>query len=143
MKNLRTTLTIGGVLLVAVTLAGCGGSSSNPASPTPAAVPAIPSTAPTTPTSAPATADVVITIVGMNGANSYSPNPATVKVGQTVAWRNADNAAHTSTANGGAFNTGTIAPGATSTPITMTAAGAFPYLCVIHPSMTGTLTVVQ
>jgi plastocyanin len=86
---------------------------------------------------------MVITITGMNGSNSYSPNPATVQVGQTVAWRNADSLPHTATADGGAFDTGTIAPGATSSPITMSTAGSLPYHCAIHPSMVGTLTVTQ
>ncbi len=125
--NSRMTLTIGGLLLVAATLGGCGGSNGymSPASPTPAA------------------SDVVITIVGMNGSLSFSPNPATVKVGQTVAWKNADSLSHTSTADAGAFNTGTLAAGATSSPITMATAGTFPYHCAIHSSMTGTLTVTQ
>ena len=135
--NSRLTLTIGGVLLVAATVAGCGsngmGSSYSPTSPTPT------STAP----SAPA-ANVTITIVGMNGSNSYSPNPGTVQVGQTVAWRNADSLPHTATADAGGFNTGTIAAGATSSPITMTTAGSFPYHCTIHGfAMAGTLTVTQ
>lgn len=128
--NPRMTLTIAGLLLVAATLGGCGGSNGymSPASPTP------------TPT--PAASDVVITIVGMNGSLSYSPNPATVRVGQTVAWKNADSLAHTATADAGTFNTSTLAAGATSSPITMTTAGTFTYHCAIHGSMTGTLTVV-
>lgn len=88
-------------------------------------------------------ADVTIQIIANNGAMSFSPNPATVTVGQTVAWRNTQSQTHTATANGGAFNTGNIAPGATSAPDSMTATGAFPYRCSIHPSMTGTLQVNQ
>jgi len=127
--NSRMTLTIGGLLLVAAALGGCGSNGSmSPVSPTPT----------------PAASDVVITIVGMNGSLSYSPNPATVKVGQTVAWKNADSLAHTATADAGTFDTGTLAAGATSSPITMTTAGTFPYHCAIHgSSMTGTLTVTQ
>ena len=89
------------------------------------------------------TADVTITINGMNGNQSFSPDPSTAKVGQTVAWRNADSITHTASADSGAFNTGNIAPGATSSPITMTAAGSFGYHCQIHPSMVGTLNVTQ
>lgn len=92
-------------------------------------------------TAPPATADVTIEIVANNGASSYSPSPRVVTVGQTVVWHNADSMSHTATADGGAFNTGSVAPGATSDPITMTTAGAFPYHCSIHPSMTGALTV--
>ena len=77
----------------------------------------------------------------MNGSQSFSPNPATVKVGQTVAWKNADAITHTATANGGAFNTGNIAAGATSSPVMMSTAGSFDYHCSIHPTMVGTLTV--
>jgi plastocyanin len=136
--NSRLTLTIGGVLLIAATVAGCGGSGmgsnyATPASPTPTS---------TAPASTPA--NVTITIVGMDGSNSYSPNPGAVKVGQTVAWRNADSLPHTATADAGGFNTGTIAAGATSSPITMTTAGSFPYHCTIHGfAMAGTLTVTQ
>jgi len=139
--NARMTLTIGVVLLVAATAAGCGNggmgnSYSGPASPTPVSAP---------PASAPLTAaSVTITIVGMSGSNSYAPNPATVKVGQSIAWRNADALPHTATADGSAFDTGTLAAGATSSPITMNTVGSFPYHCTIHGfTMVGTLTVTQ
>jgi len=115
-------------------LTGCGGSSSNPMSPTPPVGGG---------GGGGGAANVTITINGMAGAQSFSPSPGSVKVGQTVAWRNGDSVAHTATADGGAFNTGTIAPGATSSPVTMSAAGSFAYHCSIHPSMVGILTVTQ
>lgn len=130
---MRFTLLGGaGLALVAATaMFGCGGSSM--------------ATTPTSPSGTPAgttvTADVTITINGMNGSNSFSPNPGTLKAGQTVAWRNADSTSHTATADNGGFNTGTIAPGATSSPITMSAAGTISYHCSIHPSMVGSLSV--
>lgn len=93
------------------------------------------------PTVPPVTADVTIEIVANSGATSFSPSPRTVTVGQTVSWHNALGATHTATADGGGFNTGSIAAGATSTPITMSTAGTFAYHCSIHPSMVGTLTV--
>jgi len=96
-----------------------------------------PNPSPSTPT----TATLVITIVGVNASLSYSPNPANARVGQRVVWRNADAMTHTATANAGSFDTGFLAPGASSTPITMGAAGSFPYLCTIHPGMVGTLVV--
>lgn len=80
-------------------------------------------------------------IVGDNGANSYNPNPTTVKVGQSVAWHNGDTTAHDSTQDTGKFGTGTINAGATSTPITMSTAGTFTYHCTIHPGMVGTVVV--
>ena len=107
----------------------CGSSSSSPTS---------------TPTPAPGTggtggADVTITINGMNGANSYTANPATVKVGQTVSWHNADTIAHTATGSG--FDTGAIGAGGTSAPITFSSAATISYHCSFHPSMVGTLNV--
>ena len=88
-------------------------------------------------------ADVTITIVGMNGNQSFSPNPATVTAGQTVAWRNADSITHNVAADNGSFSTGNIAPGTTSAPIMMSTAGSFGYHCQIHPTMVGTLNVGQ
>jgi plastocyanin len=145
----RTPLTIGTLILVASTFVACGGGSSNSVSPTaPTATPAAPTT-PSTPTTqtpappptTPAAADVVIMINSMSGAQSYSPAAVTVNVGQTVAWMNMDTVAHTATADGGAFDTGTVEPGATSAVITMATAGSFNYHCAIHPSMTGSVTV--
>jgi plastocyanin len=85
---------------------------------------------------------VLITIVGIAGSMSYDPNPATVRVGQTVAWRNADSIPHTSSQVGtGGFDTGTVAGGATSQPIRMTAPGSLDYFCRIHPSMVARIDV--
>jgi plastocyanin len=87
-------------------------------------------------------ADVTITITGMNAAQSFSPDPGAITQGQTVSWHNADTVAHTATSTiAGGFDTGEIPPGGTSTPITMATAGTFTYACMIHPSMTGTLTI--
>jgi plastocyanin len=63
-----------------------------------------------------------------------------VKVGTTVTWSNGDAVGHTVTADGGAFDSGTIAPG-TSFSRRFGSAGTFAYHCKIHPSMTGTITV--
>jgi plastocyanin len=119
-------------LAAGLLMSGCGGGSSYGSSPT-----SMPTVAP----NPPAAADVVITITGINGGMSFSPSPATMKAGQTVAWKNSGGTTHTATADGGAFDTGAIADGATSAPITMSTAGTFTYHCTFHPSMVGTLTV--
>jgi len=92
------------------------------------------------PVAPPTGADVTINIVADMGSTAFG-GTTTVTVGQTVSWHNTRGTTHTSTANGGAWNTGNIAAGATSTPIQMNTAGSFPYECSIHPTMTGTLTV--
>jgi plastocyanin len=71
---------------------------------------------------------------------AYTPNPITVSVGGTVTWTNNDSTSHTSTANGGAWNSGSMAPGGKFS-ITFSSAGSFPYHCSIHPGMVGTVTV--
>jgi plastocyanin len=113
------------VIAIALTAAACGSDSTTPSTP---------STPSTTP-------DVTINIQGNNGAQSFAPNPATARVGQTVAWMNADTITHTATQDGGSFQTGNIAAGTTSTPIMMSSAGTFTYHCSIHPGMVGTLAV--
>jgi plastocyanin len=126
-------LALAGILLCGMAAWSCGSNNgSGTTTPTPIPVPG---------GGGGGSADVTITILGMNGAQSYSPNPATVRVGQTVAWHNGDAVAHTATADSGAFSTGSIAPGATSAPITMATAGTLAYHCQIHPSMTGTVSV--
>jgi len=123
-----------GILAVAAgltVLVACGGSGYG-SSPTPMPTPTVPgSTA----------ADVMITINGLLGSQSYSPSPAQAKVGQTVAWRNADSITHTATGNG--FDTGSIAPGQTSMPVTFSTPGSVDYHCSFHPTMLGTLSVTQ
>jgi plastocyanin len=64
----------------------------------------------------------------------------TTTVGSTVRWVNNDNLTHTSTADGGAFNSGNIAPGAQFN-FTFQSAGTFTYRCSIHPNMVATVTV--
>jgi plastocyanin len=113
---------------------GGGGGSTPPA-------PGTPTTTTTTVPPATGTADLVISILGDQGGMSFSPATATLRVGQTVAWRNDDTDLHTATQDGGRFNTGNITRGATSAPIAMSAAGAFPYHCALHPGMVGSLTV--
>src|SRR5258705_12815823 len=74
-------------------------------------------------------ADITISIVGQAGANSYSPATQNVTAGQTVAWRNNDSMTHTATQTGGGLTTGKIAPGATSSPATISTPGATNYEC--------------
>jgi plastocyanin len=63
-------------------------------------------------------------------------------VGQQIVWHNLDSITHWMKQDaGGGFDTGQIAPGSTSAPITLGAAGTFGYHCNIHPSMVGTLDV--
>jgi len=73
-------------------------------------------------------------------STAYNPNPVAITVGGTVIWTNNDTVAHTSTADGGAWNSGSIAAGGTFSR-TFSTAGTFAYHCAIHPGMIGTVTV--
>jgi aldose sugar dehydrogenase len=56
-------------------------------------------------------------ILGINGDNSYSPNPITIEEGQTITWYNGDTISHTVTSGqdnvddaGGAFDSDSTIP---------------------------------
>ena len=97
---------------------------------------------PTGPTNTPPPAGAItIDVVGINGAQSFSPNPATVPAGQVVVWHNIDRETHRIVMNDRQLDTGNIAPGAFSEPMTLGAPG--PYHCSIHPEMVGTIVANQ
>jgi plastocyanin len=113
--------------LAALTLcaAACGSAYGSSSPSGPSGTPALPAGA------------ITINVVGINGAQSFSPNPATVPAGQVVVWHNIDRDTHRVVLNGGQLDTGNIAPGAFSQPMTLGAPGG--YHCSIHPEMVGTL----
>jgi plastocyanin len=97
------------------------------------------SSSPSAPTVA---ADVTISMVGDRGNQSFAPSPTTMRVGQSVAWKNNDSTVHNALEDvGERFASGNVNPGATSAPKTMSAAGTFTYHCTIHPGMVGQLIV--
>ncbi len=128
---MRTTLrSVRTACLLAVAAAACGGSGDDgsPTSPSPA--PGGPSAA------------VTISIVASGGANSFTPNPASMGQTPTVSFRNSDGELHRIVANDGSFDTGNINPGASSPSITVSAAGTN-YHCTLHPAMIGAIGAAQ
>ena len=81
---------------------------------------------------------VTINVVAVNGAQSFSPNPASLPVGQMVVWHNVDSIRHRVVLNDGSVDTGDLQPGASSQPMAIAAAGG-QYHCSIHPVMVGSL----
>jgi|SRR5215213_297248 len=73
---------------------------------------------------------------------AYQPEPVVVAVGGKVIWQNEDSAPHTATADDGSFDTGTLDKGKLKSE-TFKKAGTFPYFCEIHPTMHGTVEVVE
>lgn len=107
-------------LLGAATLAGCGGED-KPAAPA-------------------ATTTDTIRIADF----LYTPDPSTVKAGVKITVTNADTAPHTLTQAGGSptFDSDTI-KGKASGSVTFKTPGTFTYYCQFHPTMKGTVTVVN
>lgn len=73
---------------------------------------------------------------------AYDPDPVTIQVGGKVIWQNEDAAPHTATADDGSFDTGTIEQGKIKSE-TFKQAATYSYFCEIHPTMQGTVEVVE
>jgi plastocyanin len=73
---------------------------------------------------------------------TYEPDPVVVQAGGKVIWQNEDTAPHTATADDGSFDTGTIEKGKLGSA-TFKEPGTFTYHCEIHPTMHGTVEVVD
>ena len=74
--------------------------------------------------------------------NFFEPEQLTVAPGTTVTWVNDGAVPHTSTADDGAWDSGTLQPGE-SFSFTFDDPGDYSYLCEIHPDMTATITVSE
>jgi plastocyanin len=124
---MREFVMVGAVVAVGLSMWACGGgytrgNSGNPNNPTPPGAPGV----------------VTINVVAMNGAQSFSPNPAALPAGQMVVWHNVDNVTHRVVLNDRSVDTGDLAPGASSPPMAIAAAGG-QYHCSIHPVMVGSV----
>jgi plastocyanin len=124
---MRAFIAASALVAASLMIWGCGGSSYGNNSGT---------GNPTMPTNTPGV--VTIDVVAINGAQSFSPNPATLPAGQMVVWHNVDRTTHRVMLNDGSVDTGDLAPGASSRPMTIAAGGA-QYHCSIHPEMVGSV----
>lgn len=81
------------------------------------------------------------------GDKAYVPNPAEVKVGESVTWTNDDSQIHTATSgtvgsedSGSVFDSGILSPKATF-DFTFDTAGEYDFYCTLHPQMFGKVVV--
>ena len=81
------------------------------------------------------------------GDKAYVPNPAEVKVGESVTWTNGDSQIHTATSgavgaedSGSVFDSSILSPKATF-DFTFDTAGEYDYYCTLHPQMFGKVVV--
>jgi plastocyanin len=71
---------------------------------------------------------------------AFNPGTITVTAGTTVTWTNKDAVTHTVTSTTNLFDSGSLGTNGTFSH-TFATAGTFPYICKIHPYMTGSVTV--
>lgn len=81
------------------------------------------------------------------GDKAYVPNPAEVKVGESVTWTNGDSQIHTATSgavgaedSGSVFDSSILSPEATF-DFAFDTAGEYDYYCTLHPQMFGKVVV--
>ncbi|MFI5255180.1 MAG: cupredoxin domain-containing protein [Candidatus Limnocylindrales bacterium] len=110
---MRSILALGVAIALALMLAGCS----------------------STPTDTSATGNAV-TISDF----AFKPDVLTVKVGTTVTWTNKDSTGHDVKWDDGAPGSETLSTGQSYTR-TFATAGTFTYICGIHASMKGKITV--
>jgi len=78
--------------------------------------------------------------------NCFIPSVATVDLGAVVTWENTDNAAHTASSGtpeggpDGVFDSSLMMVNG-SFSFTFDSAGTYPYFCMVHPWMEGTVIV--
>ncbi len=74
---------------------------------------------------------------------AFLPTPVRIKAGGKVTWLNCEDSgvpSHTASADGGAWQSGLLDPGATFT-VTLTTPGTFAYHCEPHPFMQAAVIV--
>lgn len=133
--RVRTALGVGGACVL-LALTGCSNSDNgDDTTPTPA------TTTTTTSASSKPTSNVGAAHISIKNF-AFSPANLQVRPGTKVIVENLDSVPHTVTATGDkAFDTGSIDAGETATFIAPSASGSYPYICTIHPTMKGTISV--
>lgn len=73
--------------------------------------------------------------------NAFEPATVVVAAGQPVKWTNHGALPHTVTSSDQSFDSGVMEPGA-EFRMSFDVPGSYPYICTLHPEMTGTVNVV-
>ena len=143
------------LLCATILLAGCTAPSASTTPATASATPALPENTPATP-APPATSGMTASSPAGNAGGapggpavaienfSFVPAAITVPAGTTVTWTNLDTAPHTVTSTGSSavLDSPTLHKGDTFR-YTFQKAGTYPYICTIHPFMTGSVIVTS
>lgn len=133
------------LIIVFAFLGGCGGgdSTTTTTETETEASGAAQETSPETSGNAPAPSGEAVRAEKVEIVNfAYEPDPVKIQEGGKVTWLNQDSAPHTATADDGSFDTGTLEEGKLKSE-TFKEPGTYAYHCTIHPSMHGTVEVVE
>ena len=133
MFSLRLAV-VSAVLLFAV---ACGDYSTSSTSPSPSPSPT-PSATP--PPGAPSSSITIPMGAEFLGNRAFTPADLNIAAGTAVTWVNSDATSHTTTSNAAGWDSGIVAPGGRFSFVFQNT-GTFPYHCVIHPGMVGTVVV--
>ncbi len=93
---------------------------------------------------APGSATTVEATEDPSGSPVFKPNTSTIKVGDTITFKNTGKQPHTATSDDGTtFDSSNLSPGQSFTTKPITTAGTLTYKCSYHvlQGMTGTITV--
>jgi hypothetical protein len=82
-----------------------------------------------------------VSIIDSGQSWRYSPSAITIRVGDTVTWRNGTEAPHTVTSESNGPMNSSILNDGDSYRATFQAVGTFAYYCELHPDMRGTVRV--
>jgi plastocyanin len=124
--------------IAALTVAGCGGTTSKTATTSTAAQkPAA------KPPAAKASSSPKAAAVSVKNFD-FAPKTLTVKAGAKVTWKNGDATNHTVTfsGSGAPSSVGNLAQGASASR-TFPTAGTYRYVCTFHPNMKATIVVAK
>ncbi len=142
-KAINTIVVFAGAALLAV--AAILFVQGRPHKATTATSPAVSSTAPGSPSVDATAGPAVAGPLAVNIADfAFSPNPAVIAVGSTITWTNKDSFAHTvkfAASNGAAAEESPSLGSGANFSKTFATPGTYAYICGIHNSMTGTVTV--
>jgi plastocyanin len=90
---------------------------------------------------------ILVTINNISGDNSYSPNPITIRLDETITWYNADTVSYTVTSSsdndpheGQLFDSDAILS-KQAYSLKFDNKGIYNYYCIYHPSMVGEIIV--
>ena len=93
----------------------------------------------TSPSPSSSSKTVTVSVVGSIGNQAFAPNPIAAAAGDTLVFKNANDAMHHIVLDDGSADLGDLAPGATTSGLSVKNTNQLLFHCKIHPSMVGSV----